>query len=79
MVKPAREPAASRPKPGASLKKPTNIGRSPLLVGPRRKRTYRGQRSAFPSETSMFAPLILAHKGSALPWLVDDRASLRLR
>ena len=37
------------------------------------------QTSAFPSETSRFKPVILAHRGSALPWLVDDRAALRLR
>ena len=36
------------------------------------------QTSAFPSETSRFKPVILAHRGSALPWLVDDRAALRL-
>ena len=39
----------------------------------------RGQGSTFPSETTRFAPLILAHKGFALPWLVDDRAPLRFR
>ena len=47
-VKPAREPALRRPKPCASLKSPTNLTRSPLLVGPRRTKTDRGQRSAFP-------------------------------
>ena len=36
-MKPAREPASSRPKPCASLKNPTIFARSPLLVGPRRK------------------------------------------
>ena len=45
LVKPAREPASSRPIPSASLKSPTNIARSSLLVGPRRKKTDRGQRS----------------------------------
>ena len=44
------------------------------LVG--RKQTVRSQRSAFSSENTLFAPLILAHKGSALPWLVDDRATI---
>ena len=53
-------------------KSPTNLTRSPLPVGPRRKKTDRGQRSAFPSETSRFVPLIVAHKGSAPPRLVDD-------
>ena len=31
-MKPAREPASSRPEPCASLKPPTNLARSPLLV-----------------------------------------------
>ena len=30
-------------------------------------------------KTSRFAPLILAHRGWALPWLVDDRAAFRPR
>ena len=53
-----------------------NLARSLLLAGLRRKKTYRGQRSAFPSETSRFAPLFLALRGSALPCLVDDRTAL---
>ena len=48
-------------------KRPTNIARSPLPVCPRRKKTERGQSLAFPSETFRFAPLILAHRVSALP------------
>ena len=73
----AREPASSRSKPSPSLKNWRRIlARSPLLDGSRMKETYPGQRSAFPSETYRFAPLILAHKGSALPWLVDDRPAL---
>ena len=56
-----------------------NLARSPLLIVPRRKKTDRSQRSAFPPETSRFAPLIIAYRGSALPWLVDDGAALRLR
>ena len=77
-VKPAREPSSTRVKPRVLLKNAPRI--LPVcrsffaLVG---KKTDRGQRSAFPSETLRFAPLILVHKGSALPWLVDDRASLR--
>ena len=79
-VKPARKPAPSRPKSCASLKKYLrNLTRSPLLVGPRRKKTDHGQRSAFSSEMSRFAPLILAHKDSTLPWIVDDRAALLSR
>ena len=77
LAKPAREPPSSRPKPCASLKKNTNLSRSPLLAGLCRKKTDHGQRSAFPSKTSRLAPLILEHRGSALPWLVDDRTVLR--
>ena len=44
-------------------KRPGNVARSPLLVSYRRKKTDRGQRSPFPSETFPFAPVILAHKG----------------
>ena len=60
-------------------KRPTNLARSPLLVSPRRKKNDRGQTSAFSSETSRFKPVVLAHRGSAFPWFVDDRAALRLR
>ena len=79
LVKPAREPASSRPKPCASLKKPHKSCPFAAPCGPLRKKNDRGQKSAFPSETSRFALLILAHRGSALPWLVNDRAALRLR
>ena len=78
-MKPAREPASSRPKPCASLKKPHESCPFAAPCGPRRKKNDRGQRSAFPSETSRFALPILAHRGSTLPWLVNDRAALRLR
>ena len=78
-MKPACEPASSRPKPCASLKKPHESCPFAAPCGPRRKKNDRGQTSAFPSETSRFKPVILAHRGSALPWLVDDRAALRLR
>ena len=60
-------------------KRPTNLARSPLLVGPRRKKTNRGQRSAFPSDISRFAHLTFAHRVSALPWLVKDRAAFLAR
>ena len=78
LVKPAREPASSRPKPCASLKKSHESCPFAAPCGPRKKKNGRGQPSAFPSETSRFTPLILAHRGSALPWLFDDRAALRL-
>ena len=71
-MKPAREPASSRPKPCASLKKPHESCPFAAPCGPRKKKNDRGQTSAFPSETSRFKPLILAHRVSALPWLVDD-------
>ena len=78
-MKPAREPAPSCPKPCASLKKPHESCPFTAPCGPRTKKNDRGQTLAFPSETSRFAPLILAHRGSALPWLINDRAVLRLR
>ena len=79
LVKPEREPASSRPKPCASLKKLHESCPFAAPCGPRRKKNDRGQTSAFPSETSRFKSVILAHRGSALPWLFDDRAALRLR
>ena len=80
LVKPAREPASSRPKPCAYLKKPNESCPFAAPCGPRRKKNDdRGQTSAFPSETSRFKPVILAHRGSALPSLVDGRTALRLR
>ena len=77
-MKPARDPASSHPKPCASLKKPNESCPFVAPCGPRRKKNDRGQRSAFPSETSRFALSILAHRGSAIPWLGNDRAALRL-
>ena len=74
-MKLAREPASSRPKPCASWKKPHESCPFAAPSGPRRKKNDRGQRSALPSETSRFALSILAHRGSALPWLVNDRAA----
>ena len=47
-MKPAREPASSRPKPCAFLKKPHESCPFAAPCGPRRKKTDRGQRSAFP-------------------------------
>ena len=74
-MKPAREPASSPSKPCVSLKKPHESCPFAAPCGPRRKKNDRGQRSAFPSETSRFKPVILAHRGSALPWLVRQRSS----
>ena len=54
-MKPAREPASSRLKPCASLKKPHKSCPFAAPSGPRRKKNDRGQRLAFPSETSRFA------------------------
>ena len=47
-MKPAREPASSRPKPCASLKKPHESCPFAAPCDPRRKKNDRGQRSAFP-------------------------------
>ena len=78
LVKPAREPASSRPKPCAFLKKPHESCPFAAPCGPRRKKNDRGQRSAFPSETSRFKPVILAHRGSALSWLVNCNFEMRI-
>ena len=64
LVKPAREPASSRPKLCASLKKPHEFCPFAAPCGPRRRKNDRGQRLVFPLETSRFASLILAHRGS---------------
>ena len=79
LVKPAREPASSRPKPCVSLKKPHESCPFAAPCGPCRKKNDHGQTSAFPPEISRFTPLIFAHRGSTHPWLVDGRAALRLR
>ena len=49
-MKSAREPASSRPKPCASLKKPHESCPFAAPCGPRRKKNDRGQRSAFPPQ-----------------------------
>ena len=52
-MKPAHEPAYSRPKPCGSLKKPHESCPFTAPCGPaRRKKNDRRQRSTFPSETS---------------------------
>ena len=79
LAKPVREPASCRPKPCESLKKPHECCPFAAPCGPRRKKNDRGQTSAFSSETSRFTSLIHAPRDSALPWLVGDRAALRLR
>ena len=55
-MKPAREPASSRPKPYASLKKPHESCPFAAPCDPRRKKNDRGQTSAFPSEISRVKP-----------------------
>ena len=62
----------------ASLKKSLESCPFAAPCGPRRKKNDRGQRSAFPSETSRFALSIVAHRGSARPWAVNDRAALHV-
>ena len=54
-------------KPCASLKKPHESCPFAAPCGPRRKKNDRGQRSAFPSETSRFALSILAHRVQPSP------------
>ena len=78
-MKPTREPASSRPKPCASLKKPPDLARLPLLVALVGRKMTVVRHQFFPKKIYRFTPLILAHRGSALPWLVDDRPALRLR
>ena len=75
-MKSAREPASSRPKPCASLNSAPRIlpvRRSLLALVGRRQTVFRDQLSSR-TKTFGFAPLILAHKGSAHPWPVDDQA-----
>ena len=70
--------ASIRPSkaPSSLGKRPRNISSSPLQVGSRGKKSGRSQKSALLSpKSSRFSPLILAHKVSALPWLVDGRAT----
>ena len=50
LVKPALEPASSRPKPCAFLKKPHESCPFAAPCGPRRKKNDRDQTSTFPSE-----------------------------
>ena len=75
-MKPARKPAFFHTKPCASSlkKRHSNLDRSALLIGPQRKKKNCGQKSAFLSETSWCAPLILAHKSSQ-PLLARRRSS----
>ena len=67
-MKPAREPASSRQKACASLKKPYESCPFTAPCGSRRKKNDRGQTSAFRSEASRFKSVVLTHRGSALPF-----------
>ena len=71
-MKPAREPASSRPKPCASLKKPQESCPFAAPCGPRRKKNYRGQRSAFLSvhgfdSRAQESSLLQAHQRLSCP------------
>ena len=66
-MKPAREPAFSRPKPCASLKKSHESCPFAAPCGPRRKKNDRGRKLSCPSETSRFALSVLAHRGQPSP------------
>ena len=74
-MKPAREPASSRPKPCASLKKPRESCPFAAPFGHRRKKNDRGQRSAFPSETSRFALAFDSRAKGFSPPLARRRSS----
>ena len=80
-MKLACEPASSRPMLCASLEKPTNLARSLLFVALVGRKITVFRHQLFPQKPPglHLGPLILAHRGSALPWLVHDRAALRLR
>ena len=79
-MRPARDPISSRPNALCiPEQRSKNLAPSPLFVGSRRDKTDRGQRSASCSEPPRIAHLILAHKGSALVWLVDNRGAVRGR
>ena len=60
-------------------KHPGNLARLPLQLDSRREKYGGIQKSTSSSKTSRFSPVVLAHKGSALPWLVDDQANLHPR
>ena len=64
----------------AKEKRSKNLARSLLQDGlPTRKKSGRIQKSAFSPNTSRFSRLIFSRKGSALPCLADDRATLNSR
>ena len=74
-MNPAREQASTRPKPYASLKNaPRSLPARRSLLALAGRKTNHVRKSTCHLETSLIAPVILARKGSALPWLVDDRA-----
>ena len=78
-MKLAREPASSCPKPYASPNNAPRIlpVRRILFVLVEIKQT--GVRDQFSHRNApRLAPLLLAQRGSALLWLVDDRAALYL-
>ena len=75
-MKSAREPASSRPKPCASLKKPHESCPLAAPCGPRRKKNDRGQISfflrnlpvrAFNSRAQGFSPLLARQRSSCPP------------
>ena len=75
LVKPPREPASSRPKPCAFLKKPQESCPFAAHCRPSQEENRPWSDISFSLRNlPRFAPLILAYRGSALPWLIDDRA-----
>ena len=79
--KPAPEPASTCPKAPSSLESASGIllvRRSSLALVGGNLAVLRNQLS-LQTITSRSSPLVLVHKGSALPWLVGDRATLHPR
>ena len=79
LAKLAHDPASTRPKPCASLKNTHRIlpvRRSSLALAERKRPR---SEISFPFRIPSIPPLILAPKGSAVPWLANNRAALRPR
>ena len=78
-MKPAREPASSCPMPCASLKKPHETCPFAAPCGPRREKNDLGQTPSFPLRNLPVRAFNSFAQEFSLPWLVDDRAALRVR
>ena len=74
-MQPARDPASTRQKPCASLKKPHESYPFAAPCGSRREKNDRGQRSAFPSETSRLVRGFDSRAQGCSPPLARQRSS----